>query len=310
MAVKFKDYYETLGLSRQATDEQIRNAYRKLARKHHPDVNPGNKDAEEKFKEINEAYSVLSDSQKRKQYDELGQNWKAGSDFRPPPDWRREVRVDLGDLGGPGDFSDFFESLFGGATRGAGRKAGFATRGRDLEAQIRIPLEEAHRGGVRTVAFRGPDGKQKSIRVTIPPGVSEGELIHLRNEGEPGASGASPGDLFVTVRVEPHPVFKVLNDGDVETNLPVSPWEAALGAHVRAPTLDGPVEVSIPPSTQTNQRLRLRGQGMSRRGGGRGDQYVRLQIMNPPSLSTRERELYERLASESRFDPRQGAGKK
>src|SRR5262245_16448831 len=312
MAVKFRDYYETLGLSRQATDEQIRNAYRKLARKHHPDVNPGNKEAEEKFKEINEAYSVLSDPTKRKQYDELGQNWKAGADFRPPPDWSRDVRVDFGNLGGYGNFSDFFESMFGSARRGtATSEAGFTTRGRDLEAEIRIPLEEAHRGTTRAGALRGPDEKQKSIRINIPAGVSDGELIHIPNEGAAGTRGGPAGDLFVTVRLEPHPVFKVLGDGNVEANLPVSPWEAALGAPVRVTTLDGPVELSVPANTQNGQRLRLRGQGMSRRGGGRGDQYVRIQIVNPPTLSPTERELFQRLASESRFDPRQFmAGKK
>jgi curved DNA-binding protein len=313
MAVKFRDYYETLGLSRQATDEQIRNAYRKLARKYHPDVNPGNKDAEEKFKEINEAYSVLSDPQKRKQYDELGQNWKAGADFRPPPDWGRNVRVEFGDVGGGfGDFSDFFESVFGGAGRRAGmREAGFATRGRDMEAQLRIPVEEADRGTTRTITLRGPDGKQKSIRVNIPAGISDGELIQIPNEGAAGAGGAPPGDLFVTVRLEPHPLFKVIDDGNLGMNLPVAPWEAALGARVRVPALDGPVDLTIPPNTQNRQRLRLRGQGMARRGGGRGDLYVRIEIMNPPSLSAKERELFESLASESRFDPRQFlAGKK
>src|SRR5262245_59246113 len=290
MAVKFRDYYETLGLSRQVTDEQIRNAYRKLARKYHPDVNPGNKDAEEKFKEINEAYSVLSDPQKRKQYDRLGQDWKAGADFKPPPDWGRDVRIDFGDLGGH-DYSDFFESIFGGARRATGRQgAGFATRGRDLEAQIRLPLEDAHRGATRTLALRGPDGKQKSIRVNIPAGLPDGALLHIPNEGEPGAAGAPAGDLFVTVRLEPHPLFKVLGDGDVETDLPVSPWEAALGARVRVPTLDGPVDLSIPPGVQSAQRLRLRGQGMSRQDRARGDQYVRIRIVNPPTLSPTERE--------------------
>src|SRR5215471_13783048 len=156
MAVKFRDYYETLEVSRQATDEQIRNAYRKLARKHHPDVNPGNKDAEENFKEINEAYSVLSDPQKRRQYDQLGQNWKAGADFKPPPDWGRDVRVEFGNVGGFGDFSDFFETVFA-TRRGAGtRGGGFATRGRDLEAEIPIPLEDAHHGTTRTLTLRGP----------------------------------------------------------------------------------------------------------------------------------------------------------
>jgi curved DNA-binding protein len=307
MPVKFRDYYETLGLSRGATEEQIRTAYRKLARKHHPDVNPGNKDAEEKFKEVNEAYSVLSDSQKRKQYDELGENWKSGADFRPPPQWGgRDVHVEFGDVGDLGGFSDFFESMFGGARRGAGTHgAGFAARGHDLETQIRISLEEAHRGTTRALALRGPDGKQKSIRVNIPPGISDGELLRIPNEGAPGAGGAPPGDLFATVRIEPHPLFKVLDEGHVEADLPVAPWEAALGARVRVPALDGPVEMGVPPNTQAGQRLRLRGQGMSRKGGGRGDQYVRIQIVNPPSLSPTERELFQRLASESRFDPRQ-----
>ena len=316
MAVKFKDYYETLGLSRGATDDQIRTAYRKLARKHHPDVNPGDKSAEEKFKEINEAYSVLSDPQKRKQYDALGADWKAGAEFRPPPGWSREARVDFGDLGGMGDFSDFFESMFG-ATRGHGATgrgregAGFAARGRDLETQIHIPLEEAHRGATRTIAVRTPDGNQRTIRINIPAGVSDGELLHVPNEGGAGAGGARSGDLFVTVRVDPHPLFHVLDNGDVQVDLPVAPWEAALGARVRTPTLDGPVDLTIPPNTQAGQRLRLRGQGMSRQGGGHGDEYVRVRIVNPPSLSTRERELFQQLASESRFDPRQLlAGKK
>jgi curved DNA-binding protein len=314
MAVKFKDYYETLGLSRGADDDQIRTAYRKLARKHHPDVNPGNKAAEEKFKEINEAYSVLSDPQKRKQYDALGPNWKAGADFRPPPEWSRDVRIDFGDLGGIGDFSDFFQSIFGGTRRGAptGKgAAGFATRGRDFEAHIRIPLEDAHRGTSRSVAVRAPDGKQRTISVNIPAGVSDGGLLRVPNEGGIGAGGGPSGDLFITVRVDPHPLFRVLDNGDIQMDLPVAPWEAALGSRVRASTLDELVDLTIPPNTQTGQRLRLRGQGMSRRGGGRGDQYVRIQIVNPPSLSSRERELYQKLASESRFDPRQSlAGKK
>jgi DnaJ-class molecular chaperone len=286
MPVKFRDYYETLGLAHGATDDQIRTAYRKLARKHHPDVNPGNKEAEEKFKEINEAYSVLSDAQKRKQYDQFGQ---------APPESGRDVHVEYG------DFSDLFESMFGGARRGTGR----ATRGRDLEAQIRIPLEEAHRGTTRTLWLRGPDGNQKSIRVNIPAGISDGELLRIPNEGSPGASGAPPGDLFVTVRIEPHNLFTVLDEGNVELDLPVAPWEAALGARVRVPTIDGPVEMGIPPNTQNGQRLRLRGQGLSRQGGGRGDQYVRMQIVNPPSLTPAEREFFQKLASESRFDPRQ-----
>ena len=314
MAVKFKDYYETLGLSRGATDDEIRTAYRKLARKHHPDVNPGNKAAEETFKEVNEAYSVLSDPQKRKQYDALGPDWKAGAEFRPPPQGSRDVQVDFGDLGGIGGFSDFFESMFGGTRRGGGfgrEKGGFASRGRDYEAEIRIPLEEAHRGATRTISVRAPDGNQRSIQVNIPAGVTDGDTLRIANEGGAGAGGGPSGDLFVNVRVDPHPTFRVVDGSNIQVELPVAPWEAALGARVRTPTLDGPVDLTIPPGTQGGQRLRLRGQGMSRRGGGRGDQYVRLQIVNPPSLSSPERELYQKLAAESRFDPRQLlAGKK
>lgn len=301
MAVKFKDYYETLGVSRDATEDQIRNAFRKLARKHHPDVNPGDKTAEERFKEINEAYSVLSDPQKRKQYDALGQNWKQGAEFKPPPDWKT---VDFGDAEGFGEFSDFFESLFG-RSRGRNAGPGFTRRGSDVESEIGITLEEAHRGTTRNISLRTPDGKQKSIRVNIPAGVSNGQLIRVANEGELGSGGGPAGDLFLAVRIEPHRIFKTLGDGNIEMDLPVAPWEAALGATVRTPTIEGPVELTIPPETQAGRRLRLRGQGLNRKSGGRGDQYVRIEIVNPPSLSQTERELFNKLASESKFDPRQ-----
>jgi DnaJ-class molecular chaperone len=342
MAVKFRDYYEVLGIPRTAPEDEIKKAYRALARKYHPDVNPGNKSAEEKFKEINEAYDVLSDPEKRKRYDELGSNWKAGQDFRPPPGWQ-EVHVGPGGFGGFGGFSDifgggrgasgfsdFFESLFGGGRGGARAGAGFAMRGEDIEAEIPLTLEEAHRGATRSLALPvtepcpdckgtgSKDGKvcptcrgagairrQKPLEVTIPPGVRDGSVIRLAGQGEPGMNGAPPGDLFLRVRLVPHRLFNIVGENDVQIELPVAPWEAALGAKVSVPTLDGSVEMTIPPGAQGGQRLRLRGRGMNRRGGRRGDQYVKLKIVNPPRLEPKEKELFEKLGAESRFDPRE-----
>ena len=335
MAVQFRDYYDVLGVARTATEDEIKSAYRKLARKYHPDVNPGDKSAEEKFKEINEAYEVLSDADKRKKYDELGPNWKAGQDFRPPPNWEG-ANVEFGDYGdffgggrGASGFSDFFESLFGGR-RGPRRGAGFAMRGQDVEAEIPLTLEEAHRGVKRTITLQVTetcpdckgsgvkDGKTcptcrgagairrpKSLEVTIPAGVREGSVIRLPGQGEPGSSGAPAGDLFLRVRLQPHRLFNIVGENDVQIELPVAPWEAALGAKIPVPTLDGPVEMKIPPGAQGGQRLRLRGQGLNRRGGGRGDEYVKIRIVIPPKLTPKEKELFEKLAAESRFNARE-----
>jgi len=341
MAVKFHDYYQTLGVARSATAEEIKKAYRKLARKYHPDVNPKDKTAEEKFKEVSEAYEVLSDPEKRKRYDQLGANWKAGADFTPPPGWRpygpggwEGARVEYGDLrdifggGAAGGFSDFFETLFG-ARRGAARRAPFAMRGQDIEAEMEIGLEEAHRGGSRAITIQSPatcpscngsgalDNKPcptcggagvvtrpKTLDVTIPAGVREGSVIRLAGQGEPGSGNAPSGDLLLRLRLRPHRLFSVTSEGDVQIDLPVAPWETALGARVNVPTLDGSVEMTIPAGAQGGQRLRLRGQGLNRRGGGRGDEYVRLKIVTPPRPTEKERELFERLAAESRFNPR------
>jgi curved DNA-binding protein len=336
MAVKFRDYYEVLGVAKTATQDDIKTAYRKLARKYHPDVNPGDKTAEEKFKEVNEAYQVLSDADKRKKYDQLGPNWKSGEDFRPPPGWEggHGGYADVSDLfgsgGGQSGFSDFFESLFGGRRTGRGG-AGFVMRGEDVETELALTIEEAHRGVKRDITLQftevcpdchgsgaqdsktvcptcrgaGALRRPKSLEVTIPAGVRDGSVIRLAGQGGAGANGAPSGDLFLRVRLQPHRLFNITEKDDVQIELPVAPWEAALGAKISVPTLDGPVEMKIPPGAQGGQRLRLRGQGLNRRGGGRGDEYVKIKIVIPPKLAPNEKELFEKLAAESRFNARE-----
>ena len=311
MAVKFRDYYEVLGVPRTATQDEIKKAYRRLARKHHPDVNPGDKTAEDRFKELNEANEVLSDPEKRKRYDQLGANWKAGAEFRPPPDWQ-EVRGDFdfeevfgGGGRGPSGFSDFFETLFGGGRGQRGGRAGragadFTMSGSDVEAEISLGLEEAHRGVTRRIGLG-----QRSLEVKIPAGVRDGSIIRLAGQGEPGTGKAPPGDLFLHVRLEPHPLFQLRNEDDILIELPVAPWEVVLGAKVRVPTLDDAVEMTIPPDSQGGQLLRLREQGLARRRGGRGDEYVKLKIVVPPRPTAAEKDHFEKLATESRFDARE-----
>ena len=310
MAVKFKDYYEVLGVPREASEDEIRKTYRQLARKYHPDVNPNDKSAEDKFKEINEAYDV----DKRKRYDELGAHWQSGADFTPPPG-ARNGRVNFTDFadgfGGArsaSDFSDFFESLFGG--RGSARSsADFRMPAQDIEAEISLTLEEAHRGVKRNITLQssGTD-RMKSLEVTIPPGVREGTVIRLAGQGEPGANGGPLGDLYLHVRIEPHPLFEIVGDADVQIEFPVAPWEAALGAKATVPTLGEPVEMKIPAGTQGGKRLRMRGQGLNKRRGGRGDEYVKIKIVIPPKLTAKEKDLFEKLSAESRFDPRELLG--
>jgi curved DNA-binding protein len=339
MAVKFRDYYEVLGVARTASADEIKKAYRKLARKYHPDVNPGDNTAEEKFKELNEAYEVLADPEKRNRYDQLGANWKAGADFTPPPDWaaragREGARGDFdfseifGEGRSPSGFSDFFEAFFSSG-RGARTGAGFAMRGSDVEAEISLTLEEAHRGATRTITIeaaercpdcggsgtkdkqicptcrgRGSIRRPKSLEVNIPAGVRDGSVIRLAGQGEPGVGNAQAGDLFLRVRIKPHSLFSLVGEDDIQVELPIAPWEAALGAKVSVPTLDGPVEMTVPAGAQGGQRLRLRGQGLNRRRGGRGDEYVKLKIVIPQKLTSQEKELFEKLAAESRFDAR------
>lgn len=335
MSVKFKDYYEVLGLKREASNEQIRQAYRRLARRYHPDVNPGDKVAEDKFKEINEANEVLSDAEKRKRYDQLGANWKDGAEFTPPAGWG-QVNIQFEDLGGifgGGGFSEFFETLFGGRTsdvQGAQRRRGSrakTSRGQDAEAEMEISLEDAHKGGRHRITLQGSRScsacggtgnsngvvcpacrgsgqvlNPKTIDVNIPPAARESSVIKVRKQGQPGANGER-GDLYIKLKLKPHRFLTVSGD-DTTAEVPVSPWEAVLGATIEVPTIDGKAEVKIPAGAQGGQRLRLRGQGLNKREGGRGDQYVKLKIVVPAHLTDREKELYRDLAVAGQFNPR------
>jgi DnaJ-class molecular chaperone len=326
--VKFKDYYETLGVKRDATDEQIRQAYRKLARKYHPDLNPRDRAAEERFKEINEANEVLSDSEKRRRYDQLGPNWKDGVEFTPPPGWGR-VNIDFDNLGGGfgRGFSDFFESLFGGSRQTAPpddhRRQSRRPRSERVEAEMEISLEDAHRGGRHRVTIQavepcrvcggtgttngtacalcrgtGQIMNPRTVDVNIPPGARDGSVIKLKGQGQ-------PGDLLVRLRVPPHRLFAVSGD-DITIETPIAPWEAVLGGTIGVSTLDGKAEIKVPAGSQGGQRLRLRGQGLNKRAGGRGDAYVKLKIVVPGKVTDEEKELYQKLATRSKFDPRSG----
>jgi curved DNA-binding protein len=293
MAVGFQDYYEALGVPRDASQDDVRAAYRRLARQYHPDVNkePG---AEDRFKAISEAYEVLRDPEKRSQYDRLGPNWRAGQDVSGAPGYQ-DVRVDFGggDFG-DGDFSEFFESLFGarGRGRGSGGFGGFSGRGADEEAILELSLEEAAEGGRRRLSLDGRD-----FEVDIPPGVRDGQRIRLAGEGRQGLRGGPSGDLFIRVRIRPDKRFRV-EGRDVYTDLPVTPWEAALGAQVTVRTLRGDAQLKVPAGSSCGRRLRLRGEGLG------GDLYAVVQIQVPKRLSSRERELFEQLAEVSDFNPR------
>jgi curved DNA-binding protein len=328
MAVKFRDYYEVLNVPRSATQEDIQRAYRKLARKYHPDVSK-EAGAEDKFKELTEAYEVLKDPEKRKKYDELGANWKAGQDFRPPPGWETQFSHGTGGgpgqaefhFGGPGSFSDFFETLFGGqgfqeafgGGRGGSRRAPvWRQRGMDQEATLRITLEEAFHGVTKAFTLQmqtvAPDGQLsttgKNYEVKIPAGILPGQKVRLAGQGGEGGGGGEKGDLYLKIEIEPHPVYR-LEGNNLYVDLPVSPWEAALGAEIQLATLSGSVTLKVPPGAHSGQKLRLRGKGIPSSRGTPGDLYVVLSIQVPRKLSVREQALFEELRKASTYNPRQ-----
>jgi curved DNA-binding protein len=326
MAVQYKDYYESLGVPRTASDADIKKAFRKLAREFHPDVAKDKKKAEEKFKEINEAYEVLSDPVKRKKFDELGPNWKSGAEFRPPPGWgnfgggAREYRGGAAGAGGPErefhfggtGFSDFFEQLFGARRGGVGGRGfgsstafedeDFAERGRDIEGDIMVTLQEAMHGSVRAVTVQH-DSRTETHQVKIPAGVTEGQRLRIAGRGETGTGGGGAGDLYLRVRLARHPDFEV-ESHNLIYEARIAPWEAVLGGNISVPTLDGRVNIKIPAGTQNGQKLRVRGRGLPQRGGGTGDLIVITQLEVPLQISEAERKLWEQLAHESGFRPR------
>lgn len=298
--MEYKDYYQIMGVGREAAADDIKRAYRRLARKFHPDVSK-EKDAEARFKEIGEAYEVLRDPEKRAAYDALGAR-KPGEDFRPPPDWESDYggRVD------PNAHSDFFEQMFGGLGRGRGT---FRSRGFDTAGHVEITLEEAFRGtdrrlSVQRVAVdeRGhPQPATQQLNVRIPAGVVDGQQIRVAAQGQPGVGGGPAGDLFLEVRLLPHRWFRA-EGRDLSLDLPVTPWEAALGETVRVPTLGGRVDLKLPKGSQTDQQLRLKGRGLP--GSPPGDQFVVLKIMVPPAANSTDEAQYRQMAATFAFNPR------
>jgi curved DNA-binding protein len=312
--VEFKDYYQTLGVARDASAEDIKKAFRKLARKYHPDVSK-EPNAEARMKEVNEAFAVLSDPEKRAAYDQLGQRYHAGQEFHAPPDW--DAGFEFSGRGFPGaetaDFSDFFSELFGrmgGARAGGGH---FHARGEDHHAKVMLDLEDAYHGANRTLTLRVPrmdaSGRtvlaEHALNVRIPKGVREGQLIRLAGQGQPGMGGGQSGDLYLEVHFNPHSRYRA-EGRDVYATLPLAPWEAALGAKVKAPVPDGTVEVQIPAGSQAGRKLRLKGRGIP--GSPPGDLYLVIEIALPPANTARARELYETMARDFAFNPRQGLG--
>lgn len=306
--MQYKDYYKVLGVARDAKPEQIKKAYRLLARKYHPDISKES-NAEERFKEVQEAYEVLKDRDKRAAYDQLG-SWRPGQEFRPPPGWEDrfgDTRFEF--RPGGASFSDFFSELFGARARGNGR-GGFAMRGEDVEATVELTIEQALTGAEASFQLAVPESgarggaASRTVKVRIPRGVTDGEKLRVPGKGGRGVGGAPDGDLYLRIVFRPHPLFRT-SGHDVYLEVPVAPWEAALGADIEIPTLDAKARLKVPAGSRAGQKLRLAGKGLPRPGArGHGDLYAVIQVATPQPLDERERSLFEELARVSRFDPR------
>jgi len=315
--MKYEDYYKVMGVARDATQDEIKRAYRKLARKYHPDVSK-EPDAEARFKEVGEAYEVLKDPEKRAAYDQLGANWKAGQDFRPPPNWDAgfEFRGGGYTTGDAGMHSAFFDELFGrgqARPRGAGGPGAFRMRGDDHHARVLIDFEDSFNGATRSISLRVPelsdDGhvtvRDRTLNISIPKGIRPGQQIRLAGQGSPGIGGSDAGDLYLEVAFNAHPLYRV-DGADIYLDLPVAPWEAALGARVKAPTPSGVVDLKIPANAAPGSKLRLKGKGLP--GKEPGDLYAVLRISLPPADSDAAKALYKQMEAELGFNPRAALG--
>ena len=308
--MEYKDYYAVLGVGRKATQDEIKRAYRKLARKYHPDVSK-EKNAEQKFKDLGEAYEVLKDPEKRIAYDQLGSNWNAQQGFRPPPDWGAGFEFHGAPRGADSqhDFSDFFESLFGQARSPGGGSRGFHMQGEDHHAKILVDLEDSYHGASRSISLQMPEvtadghvvSRNRTLKVSIPKGIRQGQQIRLSGQGAKGQGRGKAGDLYLEIEFNPHRYYRV-EGADVYLELPVAPWEAALGATVKVPTPSGAIDLKIPANSKAGKKLRLKGRGIPSKTP--GDLYVVLQIALPPADDDKSRELYRRMRDEIKFDPR------
>lgn len=308
--MEFKEYYQTLGVEKTALADEIKKAYRTLARKYHPDVSK-EANASAKMAEVNEAYAVLSDPEKRAAFDKLSQRRAAGQDFQPPPGWDAGYEfADSGSGQNAEDFSDFFNELFGRAARARRGSGATQVRGADQHASISIDLADAYRGAARSLALRTARldesghvvNDERVLDVQIPKGVREGQSIRLRGQGGAGFGGAPAGDLYLEIHFGPDSDYRI--DGrDVTQTVPVAPWEAALGASIEVPTPSGRVEVNVPKGSANGRKLRLKGRGIP--GEPAGDLYLELEVTLPPADDDKARQLYETMAREmASFNPR------
>lgn len=324
MSVEYKDYYKLLGVSKTASKEELSKAFKKLARKYHPDLNKDDKKAEERFKEINEAYEVLKDDEKRRLYDQLGPDWK-NQNFQRPQGYEN-MHFSFGGTGGGSGFSDFFEAVFGGmggrgpgggapfgdaggggfsgfeGFGGFGQRANAPRKGQDIDVPVRLSLEEAYKGGKKTVTLQNPHGGTRSLEVNIPAGIKPGGRIRLSGQGGQGANGGPDGDLYLRATILPSDKF-TLENSDVIYDLALAPWEAALGTTVRVPTLSGEVDIAVAAGTDSGKKLRLKGKGLGT-GKDKGDQFIRINIAVPNNLDDEEKALWKQLRDKSSFNPR------